>query len=141
MDRFWDKVDKTGDCWEWTACTRSEKSPYGVFWFEGKNVAAHRFAWEQVNGPVPSGLFVIHSCDNPPCVNINHLSLGTPRQNMVDTAKRARRKSKLRHLIPDIHAMKRKGWKVRQIARYFSVDHSGVSRILNGKMLESYQWQ
>lgn len=137
MKRFWDKVDKKGpdDCWEWTACTRRG---HGGFWLDGRLVGAHRFAWEQVNGPIPSGLHVRHSCDNPPCVNINHLRLGTHQDNMADTVIRKRRKSKLRHLISDIHAMKDKGWKNRQIARYFGVAHTSVGRILSGDMLENY---
>jgi hypothetical protein len=49
-----------------------------------RTVLAHRWAWEQANGPIPRGLCVLHQCDNPPCVNVEHLWLGTRGENNRD---------------------------------------------------------
>lgn len=87
---FWTHVDKTGDCWEWTA--RKDAKGYGTFGRCGK---AHRFAWEAINGPIPKAegihrIGVLHKCDNPACVRPDHLFLGTQKDNMVDCASKGR---------------------------------------------------
>lgn len=91
--RFWAKVDRSGDCWVWTACrfvNRRGVPDYGAFQFEGRLQHAQRVAWVLTNGPIPEGLFVLHSCDNPPCVRPAHLSLGTHRKNMDQMVARLR---------------------------------------------------
>ena len=55
-----------------------------------KSALASRYAWERVNGPIPSGLFVCHKCDNPGCVNVEHLFLGTQKDNMSDASRKGR---------------------------------------------------
>lgn len=57
---------------------------YGAFWFGRKRVGTHRVAWLLCNGPIPSGLHVLHRCDTPACVNPDHLFLGTHQDNMRD---------------------------------------------------------
>ena len=86
--RFWDKVDKTGDCWEWTASR--QKFGHGLFKVGNKVEKAHRISYEFHIGPIPEGLMVRHKCDNPPCVRPEHLELGTRADNVRDRDERGR---------------------------------------------------
>lgn len=78
--RFWSKVDKSGDCWTWTAHVMP--LGYGLFTRTGGgHVLAHRFAHELEHGPIPAGMEVDHRCFNRACVNPDHLRLATHKQN------------------------------------------------------------
>lgn len=82
-DRFFEKsrVASSG-CWVWTAAA---KAGYGVFRHPtGKQVLAHRYAWESIRGPIPEGLMVLHRCGVALCVRPSHLYLGTHAENMRD---------------------------------------------------------
>lgn len=78
--RFWSKVDKSGECWLWTAFR--DRGGYGSFNLEGKIRKSHRVAYELVNGPIPGGLALDHTCHNPACVNPDHLRPVTTKQNL-----------------------------------------------------------
>jgi hypothetical protein len=87
--------------------TRAHEGPgyktgrgYGSLQYKGVKYRAHRLAWEANNGPIPAGMYVLHSCDTPCCVNIDHLFLGTPQDNMTDMArkKRGRNQSHYRNI-------------------------------------------
>ena len=89
LSRFWEKVNKTDGCWEWTAFRN--RNGYGRFQFaDGHPVNAHRFAYEITYGPVSLNLFVCHKCDNPTCCRPDHLFLGTPKDNMADCVAKGR---------------------------------------------------
>lgn len=86
--RFWKHVAKTEGCWEWTGST--SKKGYGKLNIGGVTKAAHRFSYEIANGPIPEKLFVLHRCDNPPCVRPDHLFTGTNEDNVKDMMKKGR---------------------------------------------------
>jgi len=83
--RFWSKVEKGPLCWNWRG---ANVMGYGSIFYNGKTRRATHIAWEMERGPIPKGLFVLHECDNPSCVRVEHLSLGTQSKNMKDCFKR-----------------------------------------------------
>jgi len=87
INRFWSKVNKTNSCWEWTA---SKDNGYGRFWLDGHNLLSHRFSYSLTNGPISRNQVVCHKCDNPSCVNPDHLFLGTRDDNMTDMVRKGR---------------------------------------------------
>lgn len=88
-DRFWGRVlvGKDDECWVWQGSLRGE---YGCVHTNGRTKSCHRVAYELRKGPIPDGLEIRHSCDNPPCCNPAHLSVGTHSENMRDMSDRGR---------------------------------------------------
>ncbi len=157
-DRFWSKVDKNGPtvrmelgpCWRWTAGLGHRG--YGVFSLGGRPVGAHRVAWELARGQVPDGLWVLHRCDSPGCVNPGHLWLGTHADNDADRDAKGRTARGLRsgrHTKPEsvcrgekhgraklsdddvraIRTRRERGDELRDIALDFGVSDVSVSLI------------
>lgn len=131
MQRFWDKVDKSGDCWEWTGYKTSDG--YGRLFVDGKAVRAHRFVMEIEGVDIPSGMIVGHACDNPSCVKPDHLWIGTQKDNVRDMARKGRHghskltkadKDEIRRLKPT-HTLK-------ELGGQFGVCFQMISRICNG---------
>jgi hypothetical protein len=93
--RFWNKVDRSGDCWIWTGSRSQSGRGYGVIGIGKHGKAnAHHVSWALANGRgVPDGAVVLHSCDNKACVRPEHLSIGTQSQNIIDAGKRGRLKN------------------------------------------------
>jgi hypothetical protein len=99
--RFWSKVAKRGpdECWEWQASLN--QAGYGQFAVvttrPKRNDRAHRVSWILQFGEIPDNLCVLHKCDNPKCVNPNHLFLGTRRDNIHDCIAKGRYRIGCRH--------------------------------------------
>jgi len=75
-------------CVEWPGCRTSHG--YSNPTIYGRKLPAHKWVWEQLVGPVPEGKFVLHKCDNRPCINIRHLYIGDHDENMKDMVRRGR---------------------------------------------------
>lgn len=87
--RFWSKVRKRrSGCWEWLASKNQDG--YGKFRYESGIGSTHRISWVLTNGEIPDKLHVLHKCDNPSCVNPDHLFLGTNKDNMIDKMQKGR---------------------------------------------------
>lgn len=89
-ERFWEKVQKTDGCWLWTGAGSKSELGYGLFYFNGRYMGAHRASWIMRHGEIPDDLFVCHHCDNPTCIRPAHLFLGTQKENLADRESKGR---------------------------------------------------
>ena len=152
--RFLSKVNKhsgvyknslTTECWIWTA--GKDTFGYGRINIDGKNHVAHRISYELYKNKIPEGLLIRHSCDNPACVNPDHLELGTHQDNTDDRTKRGRHKygitiqkgekngrAKLKDAdVLEIRQWLEFGYTQKVIAELFDVNIPQISRIKTGK--------
>lgn len=144
-DRFWSKVKKfpehVTDCWLWWAAKSSEG--YGRFRVNGKLESPHRMVYEWYHGEIPKGYDICHHCDNPSCVNPDHLFAGTRSDNMLDASKKGLLNpakgeghpfSKLRKAdVKRIKQLLKRGRSYRSIADLFDVSADTISDIALGK--------
>lgn len=143
LDRFYLQVDIPSDpslCWEWTGAKGG--MGYGQFWGTTKTIKAHRFAYEHFNSPIPAGLVVRHTCDNPGCVNPKHLLVGSTQDNVDDKISRNRhvvspgeRNGMAKLTESDVIAILeglKNGETQRSLADKFGVSRTVVTRIRNG---------
>jgi hypothetical protein len=91
---FWDRVhtqtERKGECIEFTG--HKDECGYGRIRSEsGRLVRVHRAVYEKSHGEIPPGMVVMHSCDNPACINLNHLKAGTQPENIKDMDRKGRR--------------------------------------------------
>jgi hypothetical protein len=141
IDRFNLHIDRSGDCWEWTAS--KFKSGYGIFTINKKPFRAHRIAFTLYKMPsIPDGLHVLHKCDNPSCVNPDHLFLGTHQDNMTDMCKKGRHvtnplkgETAVNSKLTDdqVKSIKKDTRLQRIIAAEYGVHQVLISRIKTGK--------
>ena len=88
IDRFQCSINKTDYCWIWTGSMQT--NGYGRIFYDGKDHKAHRVSYELNIGHIPKGMIICHKCDNPSCVNPDHLFLGTNQDNSIDMVQKGR---------------------------------------------------
>lgn len=139
--RFWQRVDTSGECWIWQG--GRDTSGYGKLTPDSR---AHRISWELNVGPVPEGLWVLHRCDNPPCVRPDHLFLGTLQDNVADMVSKGRGVAGVRHpmakVTPEIVLAIRTRYSAGNVtqhalAREYGLVQSQISHIVRGKQWSS----
>lgn len=141
IGQFWLRVDKPlgWDCWIWTGC--KNKAGYGRMFLRSiktRSITTHRFSYLISKGVIPEGMLVCHRCDNPSCVNPNHLFLGTHRDNVRDCMEKGRRRKTppnakinqklavcIRNEYPHINQ--------RELCKKYSLSTASISRIINFK--------
>lgn len=121
LARFWAKVRKGDGCWEWTAY--HDKFGYGRVSVHRKllpSCLAPRVAWTAKNGRIPSGMCILHRCDNPLCIRPTHLYCGTHRDNMADMASKGRSVNG-NAILTDaaVRSIRARAWTTRRMAHTF----------------------
>lgn len=148
IDRFLKHVEKTDTCWLWTGHRNSDG--YGVVRAgEHSMSGAHRISYILFVGDIPKGLCVCHHCDNPPCVNPEHLFIGTRKDNTQDAMKKGRWRptdygfqkgiNNIKNIlnevqIKEIVSQRAKGATYRSLSELFNVSESCIRDITRGKI-------
>jgi hypothetical protein len=130
---------RVGECIEYTGTLQA--AGYGVIQISKRRTQAHRVSFELHNGPIPEGMMVRHMCDNPPCINPDHLELGGQTENMADMVERGRSLPGERQpnaKLTDEQALKiisrlRLGETQRSLAIEYGVSHTTIYSIASNK--------
>jgi len=153
--RFWKKVQKLGkeECWLWLAGV--DENGYGAFsrdyvTKEGrkkKQISASRFSWELHTGTMPPpDIFVCHTCDNPPCVNPNHLFLGSTQDNTQDMVNKNRQSKCEDHGMAiltetDVHFIRESKLGHSELSRQLGISISSIFSIRKGISWTNLPWR
>jgi hypothetical protein len=137
-------ITKSG-CWEFTGCRN--KDGYGMIGIFNEVKSTHRVSYEIYIGPIPDGLCVCHTCDNPPCFNPQHLFIGTHKDNMIDMQSKGRTGIKYAEDNPQSKLTKEQVDEIRRLhiptyrggrgsntlslAKQYGVSRSHINRIIN----------
>ena len=146
---FWGNINKGIDpeeCDQWIG--PKLRGGYGYMWYRGASLLPHRYIFEKVYGPVPPGMFVCHTCDNPACVNPEHLFLGTPKDNVQDMMRKGRQASSSQTAHPGekngsakltgeevkgIRQLLKGGTTQMEISVRYSISQQAISNIVLGR--------
>lgn len=134
-------------CWLWT---HSERLGYGRFWIKSVCIAAHRASYEAYKGKITNGLWVLHKCDTPSCVNPDHLFLGTSSDNQKDSYQKGRSRSskqfgelntqskltaKIVNKIRSEYKKDSRYGRQKELAQKYKIARSTINQIIKG-----YRW-
>ena len=134
--------DKNNECWPWLGTC--SKDGYGRFQIGATSYRAHRLAYKFFNGAIPKGKIIMHTCDNPICVNPKHLILGSQLDNMIDCCV----KERIHKMKLNSEAVKVIKWSLKYnykyglislLARLYKVKHSTIISIKNNKSWKHIQ--
>lgn len=131
-------IDLQSGCWNWIR-SLAGSSGYGQMYYNGQDRRAHRVAWILFRGPIPAGLYVLHHCDNPRCVNPDHLFLGTIADNTADMMAKGRDNPRRGERSPhhklteeDVREIRSSSLSGAAMARKFQMGEAEISRIRRG---------
>jgi len=140
----WDVVES--GCWEVRGARKN--SGYGSLQYGGWSQATHRLAYQTWVGPIPDGHLIRHKCDNPPCINPDHLETGTDSDNSKDMMSRGRHRT----LVGADHPMCKLSWveaeairdaygtgvfTLKMLGEAFGVSYNVVSKVVRGQSYRS----
>ena len=135
LKRFRSKIHKCPNgCHEYSDTYGGER--YASVWLHGRLVKAHRVSWVLHHGEIPDGYYILHKCDNPACVNPNHLFIGDHADNMQDMVQKGRNVGTIK-LTPIQAAEIKHRYRTEKItqaalAAEYDVNQSTISRIVSG---------
>jgi len=137
VNRFEKYIDKSGECWLWTGGCGNRG--YGVFWYEDKIWASHRFSYLLANGELPTTPLVLrHKCKSKKCCNPEHLESGTPSENTNDrlrdgTDNRGAKHSMVKLTEVQVREIRQSDKSQRDLAKEFGVRQTTISAIIRKK--------
>lgn len=141
--RFWSKVHRSEGCWEWTGAHSA--CGYGQLRSRGVTYYAHRVSMQIAGVGLDESTWVLHHCDNPPCVRPDHLFLGTPKDNSQDMNSKGRGRGKphpgetncnaklTEREVFEIRSLYAEGQRQVDLARRFGVTQANISIIVRGQ--------
>jgi hypothetical protein len=134
--RFWSNVDvrDPDECWPWTGAATNGRGYFGV---QGKTVRATRYLLGVIDGIDIEGLFVCHRCDNPNCVNRQHLFPGTPLENARDMIEKGRAAKPGARVTPafvrNVRELHDAGYEIKELARISGVNYWTMHAMISGR--------
>lgn len=143
-ERFWKRVKKTRYCWIWIGAKNNKG--YGQIMVNKRLIAAHRYSYFLQKGSIPKDNHILHKCDNPSCVNPQHLWVGTNNDNVQDRVNKGREADRKGEKNPnakityEIATKIRKMYKTRNYKVYILGQMFGVNRNVIGRIIGGKQW-